>query len=152
DALREGRDCGQHHVSRRHWEVVRVVFADTKEVDTYLLRENALLDDVADRLRMRKGTVDGVVLVVAERVQPEHQWKAGRSASGLARAFRGRGCHACTAVVCMASSNSDLARTAPKMGAPGRRIHPAWRLASRMGSVAGRAWTCMRRGVVAYVW
>src|SRR5439155_10942033 len=99
-----------------------------------LPRQNPLLGGGAGRLRVRKGTVPGVVLVVAERVEPEHERKGGRSARGLAWAFRGRGCHACTAVVRVASSNCDRARTAPKMGPPGCRILPALRLGSKMGS------------------
>ena len=52
DTGRARRDCGEHDVACRHREVIGVVLTDAEEVDADLLGEDAMLDDVADRLRV----------------------------------------------------------------------------------------------------
>ena len=46
------RDGAEHHVAGRHREVVGVVLTDAEEVDADLIGEDALLDDIPDRLRV----------------------------------------------------------------------------------------------------
>ena len=57
------------------------MLADPEEVDAGLVGEDALLDDVADRLRLGEPAPVAVVDRVAEGVQPEHQRKPARAAS-----------------------------------------------------------------------
>jgi hypothetical protein len=53
DSARAGRDRGQHDVAGRHRKVTGVVLADPEEVHADLVRKHALLDHIADRLRVR---------------------------------------------------------------------------------------------------
>ena len=73
DAARARRDGAEHHVTGRHRKVVGVVLADPEEVDADLLGEDALFDDVADRLRVRQRPALDVVGDVAERVEAEEE-------------------------------------------------------------------------------
>ena len=52
-----------------------MVFTDPEEVDADLVGENALLDEVPDRLRVRQRAAVGVVGDVAERIEPEDEWE-----------------------------------------------------------------------------
>ena len=54
DAARLPGDRGEHHVRRRDREVVAVVLADAEEVEPDPIGQDALGDDVADDLRLRK--------------------------------------------------------------------------------------------------
>ena len=84
DAVGTRGDRAEHHVGGRQREVVGVVFADAEEVDADLVGQDALLDDVADRLRVRQRAVVGVVGDVAERVEAEdeRELRRLRSAGG----------------------------------------------------------------------
>ena len=73
DAVRPRGDRGEHHVGGRHREVVGVVFADAEEVHADLVGEDALLDDVADRLGMRQRAAVRVAAEVAEGVEAEDE-------------------------------------------------------------------------------
>ena len=73
DAGRARGDRGEHDVGGRQREVIGVVFADPEEVDADLVGEDALLDEVPDRLRMRQRAVVVVVGDVAEGVEPEDE-------------------------------------------------------------------------------
>ena len=42
----------EHHVCRRHREVIGVMLADAEEVHADLVGQDTLFDDVADRLRV----------------------------------------------------------------------------------------------------
>jgi hypothetical protein len=50
-----------------------VVLADPKEVDADLVGEDALFDDIPDRLGMGLRSVFLVVGAIAERVEPEDE-------------------------------------------------------------------------------
>jgi hypothetical protein len=52
-----------------------VVLADPEEVDADLVGQDALLDEVADRLCVRERAVLSIVRDVAERVEAEDEWK-----------------------------------------------------------------------------
>src|SRR5260370_15850684 len=97
-------DRGQHDVGSGHGEVIGVMLADAEEVETDLLRQYALLDDVANRPGMRdRATV--LVVEISERVQAERQRKTRPAA------------HA--AITPNASSNSAPLRGRPEAGPSG---------------------------------
>jgi hypothetical protein len=50
------------------------MLADAEEVGAYLLGQDSLLDDVPDRLCMRKRLVLLVMRDVTEGVEPEDEW------------------------------------------------------------------------------
>jgi hypothetical protein len=66
-------DGAERYVGGRHREVIGVVLSDSEEVDADLVGEDALFDDVPDRLRMREREVVFVMRDVAERVEAEHE-------------------------------------------------------------------------------
>jgi hypothetical protein len=74
-ASRAGRDRREHDIAGRHREKVGVVLADSEEVDADLVGEDALLDHVSDRLRVRERAVVFVVGDIAEGVEPKDEWK-----------------------------------------------------------------------------
>jgi hypothetical protein len=59
-----------------------VVFADAEEVQADLVGEDALLDDVADRLRVREGAAVIAVGDVAEGVEAEDEREPRRFGLG----------------------------------------------------------------------
>ena len=86
DPGRARGDRGEDDVRGRQREVIGVVFTDPDEVDADLVGEDALLDEVPDRLRMRQRTVVLVVGDVAERVEPEDErewWRGHVDLSGF---------------------------------------------------------------------
>ena len=90
DPRRARGDRGEHHVAGRHREVVGVVLADAEEVDADLVGEDALLDDVADRLGVRQRAAVGVVGDVAERVEPEDEGNGRCRSCGHVRSSASR--------------------------------------------------------------
>ena len=105
------RDRGEHHVGGGQGPGIGVVLADPEEVDPDLVGEDAVLDEVPDRLRVRERAIVLVVCDVAEGVEPE-----GRGHAASAR---------------RASSNSGRRSATPNTGPPGSRSRPALRLLSR---------------------
>jgi hypothetical protein len=59
------------------------VFADAKEVDTHLLGQDSMFDQVPDGLGMGDGAVVIVVSDVAEGIEAENQWKLLSPAGGI---------------------------------------------------------------------
>ena len=78
DAVRACGDRGEHDVGGGQREVVGVVLADPEEVDADLVGEDALLDEVPDRLRVRERAVVLVVRDIAEGVEAEDKWELRR--------------------------------------------------------------------------
>jgi hypothetical protein len=64
------------------------VLADPEEVDADLVGKDALLDEVADRLRVRERAVVLVVGDVAEGVEPEDEWVRCGAHAASARTAR----------------------------------------------------------------
>jgi hypothetical protein len=60
-----------------------VVLADTEEVDADQVGENALLDDIANRLGMRLRAPVLAIGPIAERVEPKDEGELGTAASIL---------------------------------------------------------------------
>lgn len=54
DALGLPGDRGEHHLRARHREVWAMMLAHTEEVQTCLIGDDGVLEDVADHLRVRK--------------------------------------------------------------------------------------------------
>lgn len=71
DSLGLRGDSRQHDLRRGDRVVVTVVLTDTERVDADPVREDRLLDDVPDDLRVRDGLAVVADRDVAERVQPE---------------------------------------------------------------------------------
>jgi hypothetical protein len=89
-------DGGENDVAGGHREVVGVVLADAEEVDADPVGEHALVDEDADRFRVRQRSAGLVVDQVAERVEAEHERERhgravfGASVSSIARALTAR--------------------------------------------------------------
>jgi hypothetical protein len=81
DSSRARGDRAEHHVGRRHREVLGVVLADAEEVDADLVGEHALLDDIPNRLGMRVRPIVLVVRPIAKRVESKHERELCRAAS-----------------------------------------------------------------------
>jgi hypothetical protein len=71
DPLGLSRDAGQDHVGRADREVGPVVLSHAEEVEAHGVREHALRDHLADRLRLADELPVRAPLEVAERVEPE---------------------------------------------------------------------------------
>jgi len=80
DASCARRDRRQHDIAGGHREEVGVVLSDSEEVDADLVSEDALLDHVSDRFRVRERAVVFVMRDIAEGVEPEGEWKDRRCA------------------------------------------------------------------------
>ena len=73
DALGAGGDRREQDLRCRHGEVVAVVLADAEHVDAERVGEHALLDRVADHLRIREAVAVAVDGHVAEGVESEFE-------------------------------------------------------------------------------
>src|SRR5215469_1629450 len=105
-------DGPEHHIASRQREVIGMVFANPKEIQTDLVGQHPFFDDVADGLRVREWAILLVVRDIAEGVEAEGQWERYGCST------RWYSCHVDTLLLDMGSRANRDFTTLPRRGPP----------------------------------